>query len=325
MSFTTAIRAALRQGAARVYGAKRYLALAYAWNLILAASLGSVLYGALQASLGSSLAGERMRDGWDSLWYYSFSAQASGVAATFRPSITGIGAVLDALDAFLDGFTALLFGGLGSGVLPLTVVYVVSWTFLGAGFIATFVGQERGVGFLARAARWFPKLFVVTLVGLVFYGVLLGPVRGRLDGFVGEALHDTFDERLRFAWTVAEYLVLWMAIWLGSLVLDYTKVVVVRRGVSTEWGAIPAALVLASRILAGHPLKTGGLFLSTGLLWIAILLLYWAVVPGTADSSPLAIAITFLLGQLYVFARIGLRCLFQASEVVMCEALDWRG
>jgi hypothetical protein len=118
--------------------------------------------------------------------------------------------------------------------------------------------------------------------------------------------------------------VLWLVIFVASLVLDYAKVIAVRQGEGGGVTSVPGALLAAVRMVFGHPLKTGGLYMCTGLLWLAVLLLYAAVVPGTGVSSAWAIVATFVLGQLYLLSRVGLRCVFYAGEAVMCAALAER-
>src|SRR5262249_20709060 len=147
---------ALRAGVRRLRGRVRYVAAAYALNLLLAGILGAILMGGIRDSLGSSLAGDRMRSGFDSLWYNSFSTQATGVASTFRPSVTGIGAVFDALDSFLEGFDSLFSRGVGSGVLPVAALYWIVSIFLSGGFLAMFAGPADRRSFAADACRSFP-------------------------------------------------------------------------------------------------------------------------------------------------------------------------
>jgi hypothetical protein len=309
------IRRALGVGLRQLAAVRVYVLLAYAWNLVLAAVLAAVMFESIRASLGSSLAGDRMRAGWDSLWYYGFSAGASGVAATLKPSVVGIGAILDGLDSFLDGFAGLIAGGVGTGVLPLAILYLLSWTFLGAGFLGAFAGSPEP-GFLARAARHFPRLLAVSTMGLVAYWVVLGPLRGRLDGVRDAALHDVIDERVRFAWTASEYLALWALVCLVNVLLDYTKVFLVRSGERSLLSPLRAtkrALVLVFR----HPAAVGGLYVLTGLFWLTLLALYAAVAPGAGQSSAPGIAGAFLLGQFYLVARIAIRCFFYASETAL--------
>jgi hypothetical protein len=297
--------------------AARYVLLAYGINLVLALLLGAVVFDAVRTSLGSSLAGSRMRLGWDARWYEGFSTQAQGVAATFRPGVAGPGGLFEGLDAFLDGFSSLLARGAGTGILLVAVVYLLSWSFLGAAFLGTFAQRPPAEGFLARGARWFPRLLPLTLLGFVFYAALLGPVRGALADRLEGALHEVSDERVRLLWTAAAYGALWTLILLGNLVLDYAKVSLVLRD-DEGWVMRPLrALGAAGRLVVTRPLATVGLYMVTGLLGLLAMAVYVAVVPIAGDASGLAVAGTFLLGQILVVGRIALRALFLAGEVAL--------
>ena len=298
----------------------RYVLLAYVLNLVLAVLLGAVVFDAVRTSLGSSLAGARMRAGWDARWYDSFSAQAQGVASTFRPGVAGPGGLFDGLDAFLDGFSSLLARGTGTGILLLAVVYALSWSFLRAAFLGTFAGRPEGAGFLARGLRWFPRLLPVTVLGLAFYAALLGPGRTALaDGLAG-ALHDVSDERVRLLWTAASYGALWTGILLGNVVLDYAKVLLVLREDAGRVMPPLRAVGHAAALVVRQPARTIGLYAVTGLLGLAGMALYAAVVPVASDATGLAVAGTFLLGQVLIVGRIAWRALFLAGEVVVASS-----
>ena len=311
---------ALGRAFALVRRSARYLLLAYGLNLVLALLLGAVVFDAVRTSLGSSLAGSRMRAGWDARWYESFSTQAQGVASTFRPGVAGPGGLFEGLDAFLDGFSSLLARGPGTGILLVAVVYLLSWSFLGAAFLGTFAQRPAAGGFLARGARWFPRILPLTVLGFVFYAALLGPARGALADRLEGALHEVSDERVRLAWTVAAYGALWTLILLGNLVLDYAKVLVVLRDDVGRLMPPLRALGAAVRLVMSRPLTTAGLYAVTGLLGFLAMAVYVAVVPIAGDASGLAVAGTFLLGQILVMGRIALRALFLAGEVTVATS-----
>jgi hypothetical protein len=311
---------ALARGFTLVRRSARHVLLAYALNLVLAALLGAVVFDAVRTSLGSSLAGARLRQGWDARWYDSYSVQAQGVAATFRPGVAGPGGLFDGLDAFFDGFAGLLARGTGSGILLVGVVYLLSWSFLGAAFLGTFAERPPGAGFLDRGARWLPRVLPITVLGLAFYAVMLGPARLAVAGRLEAALHDVVDERLRLSWTLAAYAVLWTLVALGNLVLDYAKVLVVLR--DERGRVLPAlrALGAALRFVAGRPAATLALYALTALLGLVGMAVYVALVPIAGDASGLAVASTFLLGQILVLGRVALRALFLAGEVALASA-----
>ena len=66
-------------GIRRVNSAKRYIFVVYLINVLLALGLAISLGGAIKDSLGSSMAAERLRDGFDGFWDSNFSAQARGL------------------------------------------------------------------------------------------------------------------------------------------------------------------------------------------------------------------------------------------------------
>jgi hypothetical protein len=298
--------------------ARRYVLLAYGLNLILVALLGAVVFDALKTSLGSSLSGEQMRTDWDARWYEGFSVQAQGVASTFRPSVAGAGGVFDALDAFAEGFSTLLARGTGTGIVPVAVTYLLAWSFLGGALLGTFSAHPSGGAFLQRGAHWFPRLLPLTLAGLAFYAIVLGPVHARLDDTVEGALRGLIDERWHVAAMLIAHACLWSLVALGNLVLDYAKVLRVLGDVSGPAAAV-RAVATAARLVWRHPTATIGLYVSTALLGLAALLTYVMAVPGAADGagSALAFAGTFLFGQLFVLSRIALRAVFLAGEVVV--------
>ena len=298
------VGAALLSGSRLVSRGTRYLLLAYACNLLLAMPLALALMAAIRSSLGSSLAGERMLAGFDSPWFNSFSAQATGVAATLRPSVVGVGAVFDALDAYLAGFDRLVATGLASGLLPVGALYLLLWSFLSGGFLARYTAADPPSSFLRDAARWFPRVFGVTLVAGVFYVALLGYVRPLLDIGVYLATRDTIDERVHFAWTLGAYVGLWVVVWTGNLVFDYAKVALVRDGSRAGWRAVVRALGGGARFVLRHPLKTAGLDVATGVIGVAVVLVHWVLAPGAETASPVTILGGFALGQLFIFSRI---------------------
>jgi len=309
---------ALGQGAREVARAWRYLLGAHAWNFALALCLAVLVQDAVRASLGSSLAGDRMKDSWDSLWYASFSTHTNGVVVTFRPSVSGAGAVLDALDTFLDGFGGLFNGGAEASLWPMLAVYWLSWSFLSGGFVSLFVAPDREVGFMSRAARLFPRFLTISLAGFAGYALILGWMRRGADAYVASRLRDVSDERVHFAWTLGEYVALWTLVMIVNVAVDYAKVFAARTA-DQPWSprTMLAVLGRSSRFVGRHVLGVFALYLLTGLLGLFLMGLYLSIVPGALDSTSTAILGTFVIGQAYVLCRIAIRCLFYAGEAAL--------
>ena len=318
--------AAWAGGLRKLWLAKRWVVALYLCNLALALVLGSVVYESIREDLGSSLAGERMTEGFDSLWHDGFSTRASGAAGTFRPSVTGAGAVFDALDASLDGFGAspgrpgLRFGPRGSGVQGIVLLYLLLSCFFGAGLLARFTGREH-TSFLSGAVLFFPRVLVLSATGLAVYWLIFGPLRAILDARVAGVLHDEIDERVRFAWTLAEYLLLWGLSSLTGLVIGLVEVATVKQGRIALGQGLRRGLHHGLRFLGRHPFACLGLHLSLAFVWLATVAVYASIAPGAETASLTAIALTFLLGQALIGAHVALRALTYASFSSLYEAL----
>ena len=306
---------AFADGIRRAGAAKRYLLVAYVVNLSIAMVLGLTMATAIEDSLGSSLAAGNLRDGFDALWHSGFSARASGLAETFHPSVVGVGAVFNGLDTFLQGGLFRQY----PLIVGIGVLYLALWTFFAGGFISAFrrPREVHAASFFHRSARFFPRFAVLAVMAGVLYWLIFHFAMPWLDDRVASLTRETVDERVFFAWTMAKYLVVWCLVWLVSLVFDYGKILTV---VHDHGNALTAPLK-ALGFVAKNLVRTVGLHLAIGIVWVALLVGYWAIAPGADQSTTAAVAVAFLLGQLYIVARIFTRCLFWAGQTAMYEAL----
>jgi len=296
---------------------KRYIFLVYCINLVIALVFAAALAGTIRDSLGASAAGENMRQGFDGLWYNSFSAQATGLAATFDPSVTGIGALFNGLDAFLSGG---IFRGYPA-VVGTGIIYLLMWTLFSAGFIALYAAEGERPSFFQQAARFFPRFIVLAALAGILYYLLFHFVFGWLSGAVNALTRETIDERVHFTYTVIKYLILWLLIWIVNMLFDYSKIITVLRNHKNPLTAPFKAVA----VVVPHFIRTFGLYLLIGVCWIVLMLLYWIVVPGAGGSTWIALIWAFLLGQIYLFTRIWTRCLFYAGQTALCAALSEGG
>ncbi|RMF64507.1 MAG: hypothetical protein D6743_09235 [Calditrichaeota bacterium] len=302
-----------RQGFQKVNQARRFIFLIYATSLLLALVLGGSMMLTLQRSIGNSAAGERLLERFDPAWYQNFSSQAQGLARTFTPSVVGIGAVFNGLDAFLRGDV------LKSAVAVTTVglLYLLLWTFFSGGLVSLYAAEGKQPSFFQEAARFFPRFLVLGIMAGVLYVLLFKFLFGWMSKAVEELTRETIDERVHFAYTVVKYVLFWSLVLSVNIVFDYSKIFTVLRD---HRNALSAPLK-ALKIVFGRFGRTYGLYLTLGATWVVLMLLYWLVVPGAGQSRWLTIAAAFLLGQLYVLGRIWMRGWFYASQTVLCDAL----
>jgi len=307
------IREAFGGGLRRVHGAKRYLFLVYAINLVIALALGAVLANAIRTSLGSSLAADNLRRGFDGLWFQGFSAHARGLSSTFDPSVVGIGAVFNGLDSFLRGD---LFGGY-VGIVAVGLLYLLMWTFFSAGFISVYRQESGERSFWAEGARFFPRFLILAILAGILYYVIFHFVFRWLSSGVDALTRNVVDERIAFAYTLIKYLIVWLLVYAVNLTFDYGKILTVVR----DHGNALTAPLKALGFVLGNLGRTAGLYVSVGLVWIVLMFVYWLIAPGAGQASALAIFGAFLLGQLYIVSRIWTRCLFYGSQTALYEGL----
>ena len=300
-------------GFRKISGAKRYVFLAFGLNVVLALILAGSMKSTLQHSMGHSLAGEKMLQSFDDLWYQNFSAKAEGLAKTFHPAVTGIGAVFDGLNKLVTGSPL----DYATSVLGLGFFYLLMWTFLSGGFVAVYAAKGERPAFLQSAARFFPRFLILGLMAGVLYVLLFKFVFAWLSDAVEALTRETIDERVHFAYTVVKYLILWFLLISVNLLFDYSKIFTV---LTDHRNAFTAPL-RAVKVVFGNFGKSYGLYLTIGLLWLCLMLIYWVVAPGAGQSHWVTIFLAFLLGQIYILSRVWIRCLFYAGQISLCAGL----
>jgi len=303
------IKRAFAAGLHRTGASKRYILLVYAVNLILAIILAVAVGRSISTSLGHSTRAEQLLRGFDDPWYRSYSVDAKGLAATFEPGVVGAGAVLKSLDAFLTGRMLQQ----NASVLVVGALYLLLWTFFAGGFIAIYADPENPSEFFHRAARFFPRILPLTVLGLVLYVLMFDYVLQWLGDAVKAMTRDTLDERVQFAYTVTKYALFWVILWFINMWFDYGKIALVTDDRKNPLGALAAAW----RFVIGHFRGTYGLYLLVGVVAAVLLALYAWLAPGARQASYVLIFLAFLAGQVYLLARLTVRCLFLSSQTAM--------
>ena len=302
---------AFRDGIRRVNAAPAVLAGVLIATLLATLPLGLALRSTLRAHLGDSVAADTVASGvnWD--WWQEFSAQATGLGGTFSPSVIGAGVVLDNLSALLDNRPT---AGILVGV---ATAYLLLWVFLVGGVLDRYARGRatRAAGFFGACGVYFFRFLRLAVVGWLAYAVLFGLIHGwLLDDFYGWATRDFTVERSAFLLRVALYVLFGALLVACNLVLDYAKI----RAVVEDRRSMIGALLAAWRFVTRRPLQVSGLYLLNGLVFLLVLAVYAAVVPG-AGGTGLSMWVGFLIGQAYILARLWTKLLFYASQTALFQ------
>ena len=275
-------------------------------TLASALPFGVVLGSRLQAGLANEPLLPAHADEIDPEWWAEFRAQATGLEATFTPTVIGFAAPLDNLSALLDGERRPL------ALAGPVVVAGLCWAFLWGGILHRFRGGRRLPlrEFLAACLLHLPRFALISLAAALLYPVLYATVHawmfGPLYGWLSSA---AASERDAFLWRVALYAAFGTLLATVSLVADYARVSVVAAEAPSSLGALQAG----ARFVRGHAAGVVTLYLLTGALFGVLLVAY-----GYAESvggSRLAGWRGVLAGQVYIIARLSLRLVLAASEV----------
>jgi hypothetical protein len=276
-------------------------------TLLVALPLSLALRGMIAAHLGGSTAAEQVANGTSYDWWQEFSAQATGLGATFVPSIAGFGAVLENLSAFADNLP------MASTIAGATAAWMVLWSFLSGGVMDRLARDRktRAFGFFGACGVYFWRFVRLGAAAFVVYWFLFAYVhRWLLTDLYDELTADTPVERNAFFIRLSLYGVFALLLAFVNLVLDYARIRIVVEDRRSALGGIVAGL----RFVGRHAGGTIGLYVVNALAFIGLVALYAAVAPR-APRSGLSMWLVLAAGQVYIFARHYLKLVFYASQI----------
>ena len=303
--------AAWIDGARRVNRAPAILIGVWTLTLLVSVPLAVAMRGLLAQHLGDSLAAETAASGVNYDWMQEFGEQATGLGATFKPTIIGFGAVLDNASAFLDGTRRpVAIAGAAS-------VYVILWIFVAGGIIDRYARDRptRAFGFFAGAGEFFFRFLRLAAVQAIVYSILFGALHAWLfDTLYPRFTREMTVERTAFAVRVGLYLIFGIAVAVATTIFDYAKV----RAVVEDRRSMVSALGAAAAFLRRNASAAAALFLLNFAAFVAALGVYALVAPG-AGRSGITMWLGLAVGQAYVLARLWVKLTFWASETALFQ------
>jgi hypothetical protein len=304
--------AAFRDGLSRVNGAPMLLVGMCLLTLLVSLPLSLALRGMLAEHFGSSLAAQASSAGTDYQWWQAFLSQATGLGATFTPSIIGFGAVLDNLDAFIEN------APMAATVAGATAAWLVLWSFLSGGVIDRLARNRRtrAHGFFAACGVHFWRFLRLGVFAWLVYCVLFGWLHGwLLTDLYGRLVSDLTSERAAASIRLAGYLLFGALLIFFNVIFDYARIRIVVEDRRSAIGGIMAG----SRFVRRHWGRVYGLYLLNGLAFVVLLTLYAILSPG-APGSGVGMWGVLLVGQAYIIGRHYLKLVFYASQTAMFQS-----
>jgi hypothetical protein len=304
--------AAFREGLARARRAPVLLLGACALTLLIALPLSIALRGMLEKFFGASLAADAALSAGNPEWWQEFSNSATGLGATFVPTIIGFGAVLDNISDLLDNIP------LASTIAGVTAAWVLLWSFLSGGVIDRLARDRptRSQGFFAACGMHVWRLLRLGILALIAYAVLFGWVHTQIfDGAYELLVQDISSESTAALLRAGGYLLFGAMLLIVNVIFDYARIRIV---VEDRRSAI-AALGAAVRFVRRHIGRVCRLYALNGGAFLLLVALYALVNPGVPAHGP-ALWGALLLGQAFIVARHFLKLSFYASETALFQS-----
>jgi hypothetical protein len=281
-------------------------------TVLLALPLALTLRGVLQAHLGRSAMAETAADSVNYDWWQEFASQASGLGATFTPSVIGFAATLDNIGSVLDGLPEIL------PVTAALATYLAGWAFISGAAIDRYARQRktRAHGFFAAGGVFFFRFLRLACVAGIIYWFLFAYLHEWLfDDWYPDLTRDMDTERRAFAVRAAFYTIFGALLLLANIVFDYARIRIVVEDRRSVLGGLSAAL----RLLARRPAATFGLYALNALTFVVLLVVWSVIAPGVTGSG-IGMWVALLVGQVYVVARLLLKLHFIASQTALFQA-----
>jgi hypothetical protein len=279
-------------------------------NMAFALIMAVPVHHSLDESFGKSLAGERMAEGFDYLWWEEFRDEAQGLEKTFTPSIIGKGAVLNNLEGLVQ---ARVFD-LPPSLLVFGLLYIILHTFLAGGILSVL--RNGGTRFSLRvffqgAGFFFFRFVFLMLLSWAFFLIVGQGIKGVFDSLLSGMRDTAFSEIAPFYWGLIFSAALLFLFLFVQMIFDYARIKVVLE----ESRNILAAAAGAIGFVFRHLGSTLGLFALLFFVQIVFTLVYVLIQGVIPQSSLFGIASAFLFQQVFIFGLIGIRCWLYASQM----------
>lgn len=280
-------------------------------SLVITVPPAFTIYSAIDTHLDSSLEADTAADGMNYDWMQEFRAQAGPLGRTLRPDVIGFAAVLDSASALADASLrppVVVLGG---------VTFVLLVWFVSPGAIAKLASDRSADPgtFLYFCGAFGFRMLRLGIFALAAYIILFGSLHAWLfDDVFESATRNLTVERTAFFIRLALYIVFFAILALVNLAIDFAKVRLIVEDRRSVLGAVSAAV----RFIRANPRVTIGAYAMNVLTFGVVLAVYAVVVPG-AGSAGASMWAGFLIGQLYVLARLAVKLAFWASDIVALE------
>jgi hypothetical protein len=261
--------------------------------------------------LGNSMAAAEAARGLNYQWLVEYQAQAGEIGKTLRGTVIGFAAVLDNLSTLLDNDDR------PPSILWLGAAYLLLWLFLAGGILDRYARNRptRSYEFFTACGIYFGRFLRLAPIIAATYYALFAFVHPLLfNRIYGSLIRDVTVERTAFFYRLALYLIFGGLLIAANVIFDYAKV----RAVVEDRRSMIGALTASARFIRRNFSAVAVLYLTNGLIFVTVLVIYAFVAPGMGRTA-MSAWLGFVISQLYVLARLWARLVFSASEIALFQ------
>lgn len=298
-------------GLRRVGSAPALLLLLWLASVTVTVAPAVAMHDRLVAQFDESLEADRAEKGTNFDWMQEFRAQADPLGRTLRPDVIGFAAVMANTSGLSDLDMPAVVVGLSS------LAFAAALWFLTPGLVLRLAASRpiHASGLLATSGAFAVRWCRLAVVTLLTYGLLLTSLHPWLfDDVFDAATRNMTVERTGFAIRLALYVVFFLIVGAVNLLFDVTKI----RLVVEDRRSIVGSLTAAARFIRANRRVAVGAYAMNALTFALVLGLYALLAPGAGSAGWDAWA-AFVVGQLYIVLRLGVKLSFWASDVVLLE------
>ncbi|MCI0707540.1 MAG: hypothetical protein L0Y80_08675 [Ignavibacteriae bacterium] len=321
----------LKRGFANVNKTKRMVFFAWVLNVAFGLTLALPLFDQLNDYLRTTVREDELLNGFSANWYESWKADMHGseLAQQVNYTIFGYAPFLNHTEAVLGGTVVKAAGRFFYALVVewtftapdilamLTFAYVLISTFLAGAFIGTYARDYRMsfTEFLQEGAKYFGRFFRLSLLSLLVYFVMFLWLFDWVSRGIPVWTANEPNELTPFLYYIIKNVLVLFLLALVTMCVDYAKVrIVVEDRISAM-----IALIAGARFAFKNFRSTFGVYLLLTLLGAGLIALYAVVEKQIPQHTYWMILLAFVLGQLYLLARMWLKASFYASQTALFQ------
>lgn len=310
------IKNALQKGLAHVIDNYKAIAIIYGVNFFTALIVAVPFYRHLSAHLGHAGVRHDLMQGFNYDWWLTFKLNAQDLESTFRPSLSGgFGALFDNIELLLTG----QIGNLGGFIITLAFAYLILAAFLNGGVIGLMADEKRTFSvsrFFSLSGFYFHHFFALALTNVLVSFLIYFGLRSLVFNMIDQITKTWLSAPAIWFVNLIGFLVILFVVIFVNMIFDYAKFHLVSEKKESSWLCIWLALKFIIRRIP----MTGGLYMVLSLVSTVLLLVFGSLLELVEPRQFILILVAFLVQQLYITFKIGLRLLFYGSQFALYQA-----